>query len=176
MVSYVLQIEGKSFPLIMYAGPFVLWILFFMLGIWYSTHSRNYSLWPVWIVIFVGLVASVIESKYYLPMHGSGMGIKLSSFVFSAGMIMLLFCEKLERIFRKNYVTKLIIYVWGASFPIYLIHMYVKIILSQFMVLYLWAMSWMVILIISLVIIELLRRLLPAKFAKTYLGINENYC
>jgi len=169
IVTYMLQIEGKSFPLIMYAGPFVLWILFFMMGIWYSTQSRNYSLILPILIVLVGLVASVIESKYYLSMHGSGMGIKFSSFVFSAGMIMLLFSEKVEKLYSNNALTRVILYIGEISFGIYLIHMYVRIAVG-FAHINSWFIEWALTLGITVGIIVITKRLLPGAFTRKYLG------
>jgi len=169
-VTYLLQIEGKSFPLIMYAGPFVLWILFFMLGIWYSTHSRNYSLIPAILTILVGLVASVIESKYYLPMHGGGTGIKLSSFLFSTGMITLLFSEKVEKLYSNNAITRAILYIGEISFGIYLIHMYVRIAIG-FIHINSWPIEWALTLGITIAIIVIAKRLFRQSFTRKCLGL-----
>lgn len=168
-VTYMLHIEGKSFPLIMYAGPFVLWILFFMLGIWYSTHSRNYSLIPAILIVIFGLITSVIETRYYLSMRGSGLGIKLSSFIYSAGMIMLLFSEKVEKLFAENSLTRIVLYIGEVSFGIYLVHMYVRIAIG-YLNINSWGIEWILTLLITIGIIAITKRILPEKFTKKYLG------
>ena len=166
----MLQIEGKTLPLIIYAGPFVLWIIFYMLGIWLSTHSRNYPLWPVWLVSIIGFVASIIESKYYLPIHGSGLGIKLSSFVYSAGVIMLLFSEKVENLFHKNYVSRAFVYVGEISFGIYLLHIYVCVILTRIFPTQIWIINWILTLTVTILLIMVAKRIIPQRFATKYFG------
>lgn len=170
VITYMLQIEGKTPPLIVYAGPFALWIIFYMFGIWFSTHSRNYSLWPAWIVIVIGFVSSVIESKYYLPIHGSGLGIKLSSFIFSAGVIILLLSESMEKFFHKNYISRGVIYVGEISFGIYLLHMYVRTVLTRLCPTQIWIINWVLTLTITVLLIMVVKRIIPQRFATKYLG------
>lgn len=170
VVTYMLQIEGKALPLIVYAGPFALWIIFYMFGIWFSAHSRNYSLWPAWIVTVIGFVSSVIESKYYLPVHGSGLGIKLSSFIFSAGVIILLFSESAEKLFRKNYISRGVIYIGEISFGIYLLHIYVCTVLIRLCPMQIWIINWVLTLTITILLIMVVKRIIPQRFATRYLG------
>ena len=166
----MLQIEGKSLPLIVYAGPFVLWIIFYMLGIWFSTHTRYYSLWPVWIITIIGLVASVIETKYYLPIHGGGLGIKISSFVFSAGIIMLLYSEKAEKLFRINRLNKTLVFIGEISFGVYLLHIYVCVLMTRLCPTQIWIINWTTTVVITIILIMVAKKILPQRFATKYLG------
>ncbi len=169
-ITYMLQIEGKTLPIIVYAGPFVLWIIFYMLGIWFSTHSRKYPLKLAWIIIIIGLVASVIETKYYLPIHGGGLGIKFSSFVFSAGIIMLLFSEKAEKLFRINRLNKALVFIGEISFGVYLLHIYVCVFLIRLCPTQIWIINWTATLAITILLIMVAKKILPQRFATKYLG------
>ncbi len=166
----MLQIEGMSFPLVLYAGPFVLWIIFFMMGIWYSSHSRKYSLTPAIFVTTIGFIASVIESRYYLSISGSGMGIKFSSFIFSSGIIMLLFSEKVEKLFVENWITRFILFTGEVSFGVYLIHMYVRRAVG-YLHINSWVIDWGLTLAITLLIIVAVKRCLSKKLAEKLFGI-----
>lgn len=170
LVSYMLHIEGKSFPLLIYAGPFFLWIIFFMMGIWYSKHNRSYNLIPAWIMTVLGYLCSILESIHYLSLNGNGVGIKLSSFIYSAGIIMILFSLNTEKRYRENRFTRQILYIGEVSFGIYFIHMYVYTILQQLTGTTDWIIGWSVTLIISCLCIAITKKFLPAKFSKKYLG------
>lgn len=166
----MLHIEGKSFPLLIYAGPFFLWIIFFMMGIWYSKHNRSYNLIPAWIMTVLGYLCSILESIHYLSLNGNGVGIKLSSFIYSAGIIMILFSLNTEKRYRENRFTRQILYIGEVSFGIYFIHMYVYTILQQLTGTTDWIIGWSVTLIISCLCIAITKKFLPAKFSKKYLG------
>lgn len=170
LLSYMTHIEGYSFPLILYAGPFYLWIVFFMMGLWYAKHSRGYSLLPAIAIIITGIVLSVFETKYYFTLHHSGYGIKFSSFIYSVGVIMLLFSSKLERIYNKNAITSAIAYIGEISFGIYLIHMYVIIILRHILPVSNWVLSWAITIALTTAIIMFSKWLLPTRINRKYFG------
>lgn len=47
VITYLNQIKGLSIPLLLYAGPFPVWLAFFALGLYLGgTQQRNYKLWP----------------------------------------------------------------------------------------------------------------------------------
>lgn len=171
IMSYMMHIEGMKFPLIVYAGPFFLWIVFFMMGVWFSNHSRSYSLTPAILLTIVGLVLSVIETRFYSQLgSGGGMGIKISSFIYSVGVIMLLFSERIERTFTNNRITAAIAWTGEISFGIYLCHMYVRVALSYLLPDSHWALSWAVTLALTIAVIVVCKRILPQKVNRRYLG------
>jgi len=167
----MMQIEGHSFPLIVYAGPFFLWVVFYMLGIWFSTHSREHSLVAALVLLVAGYLASVFESMIYLPLHGGGLGIKLSSFIFSAGVIMLMFSSKMESLFRKNKFMRMILYLGEISFGIYLLHMYVRVALSHVMPGNSWLLNWIFTLALTVALIAFSKKVLPRHIAIRYFGL-----
>ena len=100
-VMYMNTIQGKGIPLILYAGPLPCWLMFFVLGVMIGHKpERNYSIiFPI-VITILGFILSVIESDYLLAHYGKGVGIKPSSFINSAGMIFLMFSNKVENLIR----------------------------------------------------------------------------
>ena len=43
LITYLSAIQGMQLPLIIYAGPFITWFVFFMLGVYYSSSKINYT-------------------------------------------------------------------------------------------------------------------------------------
>lgn len=171
IVTYMLQVEGYSFPLIIYAGPFPLWIIFFVMGVALSQTTRDYSITPAFILIIIGLIGSMVSTTYYLQLHGSGLGIKLSSFVYSAGVILLLISHKVERLFRRNRIADAILYIGEISFAIYFAHVYFCFLRSHIWSSGIWIIDWIGVLLLTIILITVLKAILPAKIARKYLGI-----
>ncbi|MDE7153291.1 MAG: acyltransferase [Muribaculaceae bacterium] len=171
LLNYMTHIAGHHFPLIISAGPFYLWIVFFMMGLWYAKHSRDYSIIPAIAIIIIGLILSVLETKYYYSLRqNSGLGIKISSFIYSIGVIMLTFSTKLERIYNNNIITSTVAYIGEVSFGIYLVHMYVVTIVRHILPVTNWALSWIATLVVTICLIMFSKWLLPAKFNRRYFG------
>lgn len=171
MVTYMIQIEGRSFPLILYAGPSVLWIVFFMIGMWYSKNSGSNNVLLGLALIIVGLIGSIIEIRNYFPLHGGGLGIKFSSFVFSAGVILLLFSKDVRTLFRENGFTSIILFIGDISFGIYFTHVFTIAVLGHFHNFDNWALKWLTVLIVTIVMIAGAKYILPKNIAKKYLGL-----
>ena len=92
-----------SIPIILYAGPLPCWIMFFVFGVLIGHYpQRRYSVILPVIILVAGLVMSIIESNYLLFHYGKGVGIKPSSFIYSAGMVFLMFSSKLENLIRRT--------------------------------------------------------------------------
>ena len=91
-VEYINTIQGKGIPLILYAGPLPCWLIFFVLGLLIGHKpERTYSIILPVVVTIIGFALSVMESNYLLEHYGKGVGIKPSSFIYSAGMVFLMF-------------------------------------------------------------------------------------
>ena len=100
-VMYMNTIQGKGIPLILYAGPLPCWLMFFVLGVMIGHKpERNYSIILPIVITILGFILSVIETDYLLDHRGKGVGIKPSSFINSAGMIFLMFSNKVENLIR----------------------------------------------------------------------------
>lgn len=171
VVTYMLHIEGRQFPLVAYASPFAIWVVFFMMGIYFSSHKRSKLLIPGIVIATIGLIASVAETLYYLPLHGSGMGIKLSAFIYSAGVIMIIFSTQAETCFQENRATKCILWIGEVSFGIYLLHMYVRFALGYIVQTDSWLFSWLLTITLSSAIIIAAKRIVPSQTLTKYFGI-----
>lgn len=127
MVSYCINVKGMSIPLILYAGPFPVWLAFFVVGMWLGSRTeRNYELPPFVLLCIVGLLLCFLETKWLLGFHDKGYGLKLSAHVYSFAVIMILFSDRVrEKINCVNVVFCFFEKVGLVSFGIYLTHLFV---------------------------------------------------
>lgn len=123
---YITKIKGISLPLIVYAGPFPVWIVFFVLGIYIGKKGkasipRNKLL----ILTLVGLSLSIAETYMNINIANSftGLGIKRGAFIYSFFLIMYLFTYK-DTDNSSSPLWQLMVYIGKISFGIYLIHIY----------------------------------------------------
>ena len=165
-------IQGKGIPLILYAGPLPCWLMFFVLGVMIGHKpARTYSIIHPVVVAILGYALSVMESNYLLDHYGKGVGINPSSFIYSAGMVFLMFSNKMENLFsRTGIIYRFIIWLGSLSFGIYLIHCYFVSFFVNRLPIDSWLLKWTLSLFMTAVFILILRKLLPIKYHK-YLGI-----
>ena len=171
-VMYMNTIQGKGIPLILYAGPLPCWLMFFVLGVMIGHKpERNYSIILPMVIAILGFILSVIETDYLLDHYGKGVGIKPSSFIYSAGMIFLMFSNKVENLIRRTgAIYRYIIWIGSLSFGIYLVHCYFISFFVKRLPIDSWLLQWSLALFLTVVFILILRKLLPTKYHK-YLGI-----
>ena len=171
-VMYMNTIQGKGIPLILYAGPLPCWLMFFVLGVMIGHKpERNYSIILPIVITILGFILSVIETDYLLDHYGKGVGIKPSSFIYSAGMIFLMFSNKVENLIRRTgAIYRFIIWIGSLSFGIYLVHCYFISFFVKRLPIDSWLLQWSLALFLTVVFILILRKLLPTKYHK-YLGI-----
>lgn len=171
-VMYMNTIQGKGIPLILYAGPLPCWLMFFVLGVMIGHKpERNYSIILPMFIAILGFILSVIGTDYLLDHYGKGVGIKPSSFIYSAGMIFLMFSNKVENLIRRTGVIyRFIIWIGSLSFGIYLVHCYFISFFVKRLPIDSWLLQWSLALFLTVVFILILRKLLPTKYHK-YLGI-----
>lgn len=171
-VMYMNTIQGKGIPLILYAGPLPCWLMFFVLGVMIGHKpERNYSIILPMVIAILGFILSVIETDYLLDHYGKGVGIKPSSFIYSAGMIFLMFSNKVENLIRRTgAIYRFIIWIGSLSFGIYLIHCYFISFCVRRLPIDSWLLQWSLALSLTVVFILIIRKLLPIKYHK-YLGI-----
>ena len=171
-VMYMNTIQGKGIPLILYAGPLPCWLMFFVLGVMIGHKpERNYSIILPMVIAILGFILSVIETDYLLDHYGKGVGIKPSSFIYSAGMIFLMFSNKVENLIRRTgAIYRFIIWIGSLSFGIYLVHCYFISFFVKRLPIDSWLLQWAIVLFLTVVFILILRKLLPTKYHK-YLGI-----
>lgn len=168
-ISKMLCEDGISLPLIIYAGPFPVWIMFFAIGCFLGRRVNDYS-----ISLFVGLTVvflcmSYIETRYLYQFHGSGFGIKLSSFLYSLFMILVLFSDKVKNSFKINRFSNYIVILGNLSFAIYLSHLLVGMVLHRLLP-PIWGVQWILTLLIDTILILFAKRFFNQKVL-TYAGL-----
>ena len=146
--------------------------MFFVLGVMIGHKpERNYSIILPMVIAILGFILSVIETDYLLDHYGKGVGIKPSSFIYSTGMIFLMFSNKVEKLVsRTGIIYRLFIWIGSLSFGIYLIHCYFISFFVKRLPIDSWLLQWSLALFLTVVFILIIRKLLPTKYHK-YLGI-----
>lgn len=168
--TYYLNVEGMKFPLLLYAGPVYLWIIFFVIGMYIARYPTR-KIFIVGIVMaIIGYVLSGVETSYYLQLNDTGVGIKPSSFLFSAGVILVLLSNQVKSLFVNSRFTRIFSYIGEVSFGIYLMHTYVILICGK-AIGGGWALRWIVATIVTFAIILIFQKILPRKWCRNYFGI-----
>ena len=170
-ISFYLYM-GFHWPLILYAGPFWVWIMFFHQGIIMGKSDRNYPVLKLLILILVFIILQVIESSYIYKINGVGFGIKATAFLYSSFVLWLLFSKRIQSLYesRKNFFFTLIEYIGKLSFGIYLIHCYVISLIGKLVGLESWGIKWFITVVLTVTIIHIVKITLPFKFISKYLG------
>ena len=125
ILFYLTMIRDLSFPLIVYAGPFPVWMVFFVLGIYLGHNDRLLaSKRRLFIFVFLGLIISVAETYLHIYISDSltGLGIKAGAFIYSFAVILLLFSYKTTKS-SNSQVWHFFVYLGKISFGVYLTHM-----------------------------------------------------
>lgn len=169
LITYLLKIKHFAIPLLVYAGPFPVWIAFFFLGMYFSKHPYKGTLLYPAIASIIGLALSVAEHMYWSSQGSMAFGIKLSSFIFSGCLIWLLFSTRFQHNFCDNALTKAINYIGGISFGMYLLHMYVVTIVNSYLSVENWIIDWCCVLLLTIGIIYITKLVIPT-LSKKYLG------
>ena len=118
------------------------------------------------IVLFGLLLAYYLYTNY-----GGGVGIKLSSYVYSTGVIFLLFNPLIQSLYKNNRITSVVEYCGKISFGIYLIHRYVIIFVSKFFSISSWFCLWLVVICLTGLAIFYSRKIF-SKHVNKYLGFS----
>lgn len=171
LITYIIAIHDVSLPLIVYAGPFITWFVFFMLGVYYSSSKINYTIKQAIAVTVVGFFIECIETYWLNTSYGGGYGIKLSAFIYSIGIILLILSPEAKTAYKSNKFTYIIAYIGNISFGVYLIHCFVIKLVNYILPASSWVISWSLVVIITLLIIVAARKLLPYNLRK-YLGFS----
>ena len=151
------------------------WLGFFAIGIYLANFSsREYKLRLPIGILLAGLFLSFFETQIWPETMGERFGYRISAFIYSYGVILLLFSRRIEMLFlnSNSIMGKIISYIGVISFGIYLIHYTLIIIhykLIEFVPVDNWLVKWFVTLFVSILFIVVTKRLFP-KFAKKYLG------
>lgn len=164
MVTYILQIKGYALPLIVYAGGFPVWLIFFVIGMHLGKIQRDYKIIPWICSIIFFLILSFTETKYLYGFNHGGFAIKVSSHLYSLSIIMLLFSQRVETYFSKvnNPLYRFTVYIGSLSFGIYLIHCFFIIALRRYFEIDLgWFLSTITVLLLSMGFIYIVKKIFP---------------
>ena len=166
-VAVISYTSITRFPLIVFAGPVIVWLIFFWIGVFLSRRERDYKIGKIFIGVLLSFVLMLIETKCRHEATGGRYGIKPSSFIFSFLMILLLFSKRIEHKYVKDKViNKALIVVGDYSFSIYLIHCFVITIVFHFVTISNWIVRWTIVVAITMLFICLVRKVLPNKCLK----------
>lgn len=166
-VAVISYTSITRFPLIVFAGPVIVWLIFFWIGVFLSRSERNYKIGWIFVGVLVSFALMLIETKFRHEATGGGYGIKPSSFIFSFLMILLLLSKRMEQKYEKdNIINKVLTVVGDYSFPIYLIHCFVITIVFHFVTISNWIVRWTIVVAITMLFICLVRKVLPNKCLK----------
>lgn len=159
-ISFVSYLVGKGYGMssIIIGGPFPVWLVFFVIGIYLGNRkNRIYSLWPWLLCLVGGLMLSFFEAKWV-----NRYGIKPSSHVYSLAVIMLLFSEKVQSLFTyDNWIVKAFAYLGRISFGVYLVHCFFIGFIIHFIHLN-WALLTVGALALTIAFIYVTQRVVPA--------------
>lgn len=171
LITYLSAIQGMQLPLIIYAGPFITWFVFFMVGVYYSSEKINYTVKQAIAVIIFGFGLECIETYWLNTNYGGGYGIKLSAFIYSIGIVMLILSPKVKAVYKSNKITSIVAYIGNISFGVYLIHCFVIMGVNYLLPTHSWVLSWMLVVILTSMLIASARKILPHGLNK-YLGFS----
>lgn len=166
-VAVISYTSITRFPLIVFAGPVIVWLIFFWIGVFLSRSERNYKIGWIVVGVLISFALMLIETKFRHEATGGGYGIKPSSFIFSFLMILLLLSKRMElKYVKDNIINKALTIVGDYSFPIYLIHCFVITIVFHFVTISNWIVRWTIVVAITMLFICLVRKVLPDKCLK----------
>ena len=166
-----------NIPLILYAGPFPVWIMFFVLGLYLGRNKLDISTKILFVFVIIGLFISVAETYFIFHLTNSfqGLGIKIGAFIYSFAVILLLFSlEYKPRL--KSKLWNFMAYLGRISFGVYLIHNYIlfivrciviEIIIPNYLIEQLFSIN--LTLLISVIVITSIRKINKPLTVK-YLG------
>lgn len=169
-VMYLTAINGIRIPLTVYAGPFPLWIVFFVMGVFLAKNDRNYQLGYIIIGLIIGLILQIWEARWlYSYSNHIGLGIKPTAFIFSFFAVLLAFSSKMEKTFNHRLIfNKIISHLGKVSFIIYLSHSLLIVIISRIPIYnnLIWFMRFFVVAVFDIVFVAFLYRFIPNKIKR----------
>lgn len=172
ITSYIINVQRIRLPLIAYAGPAYLWIIFFMLGIFFRKFGYSKSCITGGGLALIGLGLQIGEAYYIYCLNGScRVGIKPSSFIFSIGVIMLLFSTSVRSLLLNLLNNRYIQWLGTVSFTVYLIHMYPLLIINHYIDTDSWFIEWALGISVTVGIVYILDFLIKPNKLRQLLGL-----
>ena len=172
-------ITHYELPFVMLVSPFIYWVAFYYLGVYFSRHNRDCSLSLPLVLLILGAILQLM-SEYILATENDYITSDItwrtymhsvSAWAYESAAVMFLFSKKVENTITKHTAGIAFISKLGTcSFGIYLCHVYFLEILNEFSIDY-WVTRWLVLTTVSVCFILLLDAYLPHK-VKRILGIN----
>ena len=96
-----------------------------------------------------------------------GFGIKLSMYIYSALMILLLFSKRFEEKFKSNLIlNRIITYIGSISFGLYLLHCYFITIIFRYIDVENYFFRWGIVSVCSIMFVIALKKIIPSKYYK----------
>lgn len=166
--SYLMYVKGMNIPLYIYAGTLPIWIMFFCLGIYLSKKKRNYNLQLLFVSAFIFLLLSLIETVYYINNYDqlSGIGYKITSFMFSFFLILILMSKKIEtsinQSINQSTIAKCLAWLGKNSLGLYFIH-YPLLVFILCHIRTTWITEFALSLVISIMVIIFVKRFFPKR-------------
>lgn len=130
IIFYLRYYAEISLPLILYAGNFPVWLMFFVCGMYfgnkkYISISNNNLIFLILISVFLSLAESYLLLFYFKQAGDAVTAIKPSSFLYSLFVIIFMFNNV-------NFLSSNVLKNIGQiSFGIYLTHIFVLMIVSK---------------------------------------------
>lgn len=176
IIEYLLYFECIKIPLLLYAGGFPVWIIFFTLGI-YCRKTSNIIKKNIFItlilLVFISLILSVKETYFLLNYGYGGYGQKVFSFIFNMCMICLLFSRNCQNAYEKlktNVLISSFVWIGRKSFFIYLIHCYfISYFIAKIPFKFSWFTETIIVMALSIISVVIAERL-PKKI-QHYIGV-----
>lgn len=169
---YFVKYQLPQLPLLLYGGPFILWIVFYMLGMYLASHKIQLPIiYPI-IITIIAIALQYIEGYYIynLDPNLNALGLKPSSFLYSISVILILLSNNAQKLYKSNFLTKTIEKIGNISFGIYLIHCYFLTYIIPYFSLNSWGSRWLMALMLSIVFIFIAKKVVPRKIATNLLG------
>ncbi len=168
LAIYNKYVPSSGWPTVLAVGPFLYWIVFYYIGVLLSDDKRDYNLFAPLALLLVG----IIWMAAYIIINHKGVGIRVSSWIYSAGIILVLFSKKIEQLFVSDTILyRGIVEIGGMSFGIYLIHVYIVLFWQHLVPNSNWLISFVIVTLLSVITVAILRAIMPLKIWRL-LGLN----
>lgn len=157
-IVYFNSILNLDIPLYLYAGPFPSWCIFFCIGLLIRKQSVNISKTFSLIASIIFLVLSYYISYLGVVYDYNLFGIKLSVFIFSVFLILLLLSSGTQK-WVNTHLNSGIKNIFGEigrlSFNIYLTHIFIIYWFKQHGYIHNWYLEWILVFLISVILAKL---------------------